>query len=467
MNDTAYRSNIHFELSERKLLLRIFDIISVVVGIFLVSTFFHLEYIAVTSQNWYWIIVLAIYLMFFANVFEWYDLQRSSKYDQIAPNIILACSVTVLCYLLTPRITPVLPESRIQILYFYMAVTIPLLIWRWAYIFFITSPRYYKNVLLIGNDSEVNVMTNAIAETTSSINVVGYINTSYGVKNGQEPSQIREFKDYHLKKIIKDHGVSEIIVASNESEDIAKSIFDDLIELLENGFTIREYTQVYEEITNRIPVQHIGKDFYRYFPFSRSNQNKIYLLYRRVSDIVLSILGLVVGVALLPFVLSGNLLANRGPLFYTQKRVGKNNELFPILKLRSMVVDAEKQGAKWAEENDPRVTPFGRFLRQTRIDEIPQLFNVLKGQMSIIGPRPERPEFVQTLTKRLPFYQTRHMIKPGLTGWAQVNADYGASEADSLQKLQYDLYYIKHRSFLLDLRIIIKTLSTVLFFRGR
>ena len=466
MSNTARKSSIHFELSERKLLLRIFDLLSVVGGVFLVSNFFHLDYITVTPENWYWIIVLLIYLTFFANVFEWYDLLRSSKYDQIAPNIILACSVTVLFYLLTPRITPVLPESRIQILYFYFAITIPILIWRWAYIFFITSPRYHKNVLLIGNTNEVNVMTEAIGEATSSINVIGFINTG---KNGKaiEVSALEEFKDFRLKEIIKENNVSEVIVASNESEDIAKSIFDDLIHLLESGFTIREFTQVYEEITNRIPVQHIGKDFYRYFPFSRSNQNKLYLLYHRLMDIVLSIIGLALGLVLLPIVLIGNVMGNRGPLFYSQKRVGMNNELFSIYKLRSMVTDAEKDGAKWSQKNDPRITSFGKFLRATRIDEFPQLFNVLRGDMSIIGPRPERPEFVKMLTEKLPFYQARHVIKPGLTGWAQVNADYGSSEADSLQKLQYDLYYIKHRSFILDLRIIIKTLSTVLFFRGR
>ncbi len=465
MASQSPKRTIHFELSERKLLLRIFDLLSVVLGVFLVSTFFHLEYIEVTSENWYWIIVLLLYLTFFCNIFECYDLVRSSKYDQVAPNVILACSVTVLFYLLTPKITPVLPESRIQILYFYLAITLPILIWRWAYIFFITSPKYHKNVLLIGTSNEVRGMNKAIEETTSSIQVVGYINT--GLKQDASLETIQEFNEYDLQSIIKKNGISEIIVASNESDDIAKSIFDDLIFLLESGFSIREFTQVYEEITNRIPVQHIGKDFYRYFPFSRSNQNKLYLFYQRFMDILLSIFGLLLGLVLLPFVVIGNLLGNRGPLFYSQKRVGKNNELFAIFKLRSMVVNAEKDGVKWAQKNDPRITKFGKFLRSTRLDEFPQLFNVLKGDMSIIGPRPERPEFVKTLTEKLPFYQTRHVIKPGLTGWAQVNSDYGSSEEDSLHKLQYDLYYIKHRSFILDLRIIIKTLSTILFFKGR
>jgi lipopolysaccharide/colanic/teichoic acid biosynthesis glycosyltransferase len=161
------------------------------------------------------------------------------------------------------------------------------------------------------------------------------------------------------------------------------------------------------------------------------------------------------------------MVANRGPLFYSQTRVGKNGNHFKIFKLRSMVRNAEKFGAQFAKAKDGRVTKFGRFLRKSRFDEIPQFINVIKGEMSVIGPRPERPEFVEKLIEKIPFYEVRHLVKPGVTGWAQVNAKYGSSEEDSLEKLQYDLYYIKHRSLFLDITIIIKTLSTIVFFRGQ
>ncbi|MFN4198485.1 MAG: sugar transferase, partial [Flavobacterium sp.] len=147
--------------------------------------------------------------------------------------------------------------------------------------------------------------------------------------------------------------------------------------------------------------------------------------------------------------------------------VGRNGKNFRIVKFRTMVKNAEAQGAVFATTNDARVTPFGRFLRRTRLDEVPQFVNVLCGEMAVIGPRPERQVFVDQIAAQMPFYQTRHVIKPGLTGWAQVNYSYGDSLDDSLMKLQYDLYYIKHRSIFLDLNIIIKTLSTVLFFRGQ
>ena len=169
----------------------------------------------------------------------------------------------------------------------------------------------------------------------------------------------------------------------------------------------------------------------------------------------------------MPFILLGNAIANRGPLFYSQERIGRNGNLFKIIKFRTMVKNAEKDGAVWAKKNDIRITPFGKFLRNSRLDEIPQFINIFTGDMSLIGPRPERPYFVKELSQILPFYETRHIIKPGLTGWAQVKTRYGFSVDDSLLKLQYDLYYIKHRSFFLDINILVKTLSTIIFYRGQ
>lgn len=154
-------------------------------------------------------------------------------------------------------------------------------------------------------------------------------------------------------------------------------------------------------------------------------------------------------------------------MFYTQERVGKHGKIFQIYKFRTMIENSETNGAVFATSNDKRITPFGKFMRKARIDELPQFINVLKGDMAIIGPRPERPFFVKEIADIMPFYETRHVIKPGLTGWAQVNYSYGESIEESLIKLQYDLYYIKHRSIFLDLSITFKTITTVLFYRGQ
>ena len=187
----------------------------------------------------------------------------------------------------------------------------------------------------------------------------------------------------------------------------------------------------------------------------------------RILEILFSLLGASIGIIVTPFVVLGNSIGNRGKLFYTQERVGKDGVVFEIFKFRTMVNNAETNGAVFTTTNDERVTVFGKFLRKTRIDEFPQFINILKGDMAVIGPRPERPFFVKEIAEIMPFYETRHIIKPGLTGWAQVNYSYGATIDESLIKLQYDLYYIKNRSIFLDLSITFKTITTVLFYRGQ
>ena len=414
-----------------------------------------------------WSIVLALYLTVFATIFELYNLQKASKFDVVVKNVIITSSVTVLFYLLTPFYTPMLPSNRLQIVYFFLAINVAMLAWRYAYIMLISTPRFYKRVLLIANSQDVDAIVESLQKSDPNYRVVGYFNT--GLNDGASINnlEIDAITINDVALLIDEMAISEIVVGTPLSDAMTVELNNQLIKLLENGIPIREYTQVYEELTHRIPVQRVEKDFYRYFPFSRSNQNKLYLFFSRILDLLFSIVGLLFGFVLLPFLLTGNMIANRGPLFYAQTRVGKNGHYFRIFKLRSMIKNAEKDGAQFAIAKDTRVTKFGRFLRRSRFDEIPQFINVIKGEMSVIGPRPERPEFVEKLIEKIPFYEVRHLVKPGLTGWAQVNAKYGSSEEDSLEKLQYDLYYIKHRSLFLDITIVIKTLSTIVFFRGQ
>jgi exopolysaccharide biosynthesis polyprenyl glycosylphosphotransferase len=460
-------TGIHFNISERKVLLRIFDILLTLIVLYGLSNLFDFDYFTITKENWTWVFVLVLYLSIFATVFELYDLQKSSKIEKIIPNVILTVSVTVLFYFLTPYFTPVLPDNRLQILYFYFAILLAISIWRWMYITFIVSPRFYKKVLIVGESSNIKNIINIFNDSDPNYKIVGFINCEVHKKEKVKLKGIVEYSPKQIYQIIKDENISEIVIATYNSENITPEIYRDLITLLEGGFAIKEYAHVYEDMTQRVPVQFVGKDFYKYFPFSRSNQNKMYLFFHRFFDLLISFLGFLIGLLLLPFIVLGNFIANRGPLFYIQERIGKNGHLFRIIKYRTMVKNAEKNGAVWSKKGDVRITPFGRFLRSSRLDEMPQFLNILKGEMSLIGPRPERPHFVRQLSQTLPFYETRHIIKPGLTGWAQVNTRYGSSIDDSLLKLQYDLYYIKHRSFFLDANILVKTLSTVIFFRGQ
>jgi exopolysaccharide biosynthesis polyprenyl glycosylphosphotransferase len=461
------KKGIHFEVSERKILLRIIDLVIVFAGVYGLSLFFNFEYIEVTKENSIALILLGVYITIFGTIFELYDLQKASKLETTFKNIVITTSTVVLFYLLTPVLSPYLPEERLQIVYLYLTIIISILLWRLIYINLIESPRFYKRVLLVGEVSNIDGLIKALDFSDPNYKIVGFINSEVSSLESVKFKGLKEFAAADFLETIEKEKISEVLVASFNTEAIIAEVYHDLMMLLERGFKIREYTQVYEELLHRVPIQFVGKDFYKYFPFSRSNENKLYIFFQRAFDVVLSVLGIIFGSLLLPFIMVGNLLGNKGPLFYSQERVGKNSKPFMILKLRTMVINAEKDGVKWAIKNDKRITKFGKFLRRSRLDEIPQFYNVLKGEMCIIGPRPERPFFVNELSRIIPFYETRHIIKPGLTGWAQVNTRYGSSIDDSLTKLQYDLYYIKHRSIFLDFSISIKTLSTILYYRGQ
>ena len=458
-------NKIHFEVSERKILLRVVDVVFVLGMLHLVGSIFDFRYFTISPVNYYWTLVLSLYLLFFGTVFEMYNLQVASNQYQVIKSTVLTTSLTVLVYLLTPKITPALPENRLQIFLFYIGIFCSLLFWRITYVKFIASNRFWKRAIFICHQNELPELIRGIQKTDPHFKVVAFINLSN--------TNTAKFKDVDtidlndLEDYLAEHYVSEIVIASQKTESITVELYNVLIKLLESGVSIREYTQVYESITHRIPVQYVAQDFYKYFPFSRSNQNKLYLIFVRTVEIVMALTGLTIGLIITPIIMLGNLLGNRGPLLYTQERVGKNGQTFKIYKLRSMVIDAEKNGAVFATTNDARVTAFGKILRKSRLDEVPQFINVLKGDMAVIGPRPERPVFVKEIAAMMPFYETRHVVKPGLTGWAQVNYSYGETLQDSLIKLQYDLYYIKHRSLFLDLNIVVKTISTVLFYRGQ
>lgn len=457
----------HFEISERKILLRVFDILSVLLTLSVVGIVFKFDYFRINADNWSWTFVFIAYLTLFGNIFEIYDLQKADRFDSVLKNVLLTTSLTVLFYMLTPFFTPSLPENRLQILFFFISVAVALLIWRFLYISLISSPRFYKRVLVVGDSFDVKLIADSLQKTDPNYFIVGYINTDEKIKAEFDRSDLLRFEVEELQEAIKTHHINEVLVASAYQKGLMLSLYNQLSELLKQGFPIRDYTQVYEEITRRIPVQNVDKDFYKYFPFSRTNQNKFYMSAFRVFDIIVSLIGICFGILIAPLVWLGNLIGNRGNFFYDQERVGKNGKIFKIIKLRTMIKDAEALGPQYAQKNDYRITKFGKFLRHSRIDEIPQFYNVLKGDMSLIGPRPERPVFVKELSELIPFYDTRHIIKPGLTGWAQVMANYGDCHEDSLEKLQYDLYYIKHRGIFLDLSILLKTLSTIIFFRGQ
>jgi len=457
-------NNIHFSISERKIYLRILDMVFVLVGFYLLTSFFDYSYFTFSSsKSLTWTLLLIFYIYVFGEIFEMYRLKVASDIYLTLRSIFITIIFTTVFYVFTPVLSPELPGNRIQIAYFLLVLFGAIFLNRWLYIKLIFAPRFSKNILIIANSETVEKLLNLTKIDIKSNHFVGYISNKQ-LQAAEIP--YININSINLDSYVKENFVNEIIVASTKLNLAYNKINTQLIELFESGMIVRSVDDFIEEETNRISEDHLSEDFYNNFTFSKSHQNNLYVAFRRFLDIIFSIMGIVILVVLTPLVFIGNLIGNRGKLFYKQQRVGKKGKEFIIIKFRTMIFNSEENGAVWAEKNDKRVTPFGRILRKSRIDEVPQFLNVLKNDMSLIGPRPERLEFVEKLSKELPFYALRHVIKPGLTGWAQVMHPYANTIADQHKKLLYDLYYIRERNLIMDFKIVIKTISTVLFFRG-
>jgi lipopolysaccharide/colanic/teichoic acid biosynthesis glycosyltransferase len=256
-------------------------------------------------------------------------------------------------------------------------------------------------------------------------------------------------------------GASVVVLDREAQAD--ESIVSQAATLHEHGVRIRTLTLFYDEWLGKLPLAELERVSLM-FDIGEIHQAR-YGRVKRMVDVVVGGVGLVVLAAVTPLVLLGNLIANRGSLLYRQTRVGRNGRLFDMVKFRTMRAGGE--GSDWTDEHDPRVTPFGRWLRRTHLDELAQVLNILRGDLSIVGPRPEQPRYVEELMQKIPFYDLRHRVRPGLTGWAQVKYAYGGSDSDAMEKLQYEFFYLRHQSLSLDLRILGRTVRSVIGHRGR
>lgn len=322
-------------------------------------------------------------------------------------------------------------------------------------------------VLVLGSGERASIIERRMRRDVDRQNfsVHGYIIMDGDLEEGiKEETRIK--LESSLVNYALEHDIDEIVVASDERRNNLP--VDELFACKIRGVEITEILDFIERETGQIAVNLIYPSWVIYsngFASINYLRNNLDWFFNAVMATVLfAVTWPVMLITILMLKLDEGL---RAPVFYRQERVGIDGKPFNIIKFRSMRLDAEKLGAQMACENDPRITKAGNFLRKYRIDELPQMYNVIRGDMGFVGPRPERPEFVQQLIKTIPYYNERHNVKPGLTGWAQLKYPYGATEADSLEKLKYDLYYIKHRSFLLDLLILIRTVEIVLFGKGR
>lgn len=272
-------------------------------------------------------------------------------------------------------------------------------------------------------------------------------------------------KEIEIKDIDESFDEVDVIIITNTINDLEKSKY--ILNQKLKGVTIYDYYSFYEEFEEKIPINVIDENWILFGKGYAILHEELNVKVKRFLDIIYA---LIIGTITLPIMLVSAIiikLESKGPIVYKQLRVGEGNKEFTIYKFRSMKNDAEKDGAKWAIIGDSRITRFGNFMRKARIDELPQLWNVLKGEMSFVGPRPERMVFIKELEMQIPFYNIRHCVKPGLTGWAQVMYPYGASVEDAYKKLQYDLFYVKHQNLIFDLTILFRTVKIVIFRKGR
>jgi sugar transferase (PEP-CTERM system associated) len=346
-----------------------------------------------------------------------------------------------------------------------------LLLWRRLFSALNSTPRLAERVVILGDGPLAKSLLHEI-ETRPELGIrvagrsprLGSGDYHGNKERGETPNiltQTSYCEGLSLDREVR--GIDRIVVAMDERRGMLP--VDSLLSLKNHGVQVQDGNDVYESITGKVPIESIRLSWLLFSPGCYSS--RLFLIYKRVASLVTSTIGLLLSLPLLPFVVLAIKISSPGKILYRQNRVGREGVVFRCYKFRTMRSDAEADsGPTWAKDDDPRITRVGSFLRKTRMDEIPQLWNVLRGDMSLVGPRPERPEFVAELNQKIPYYRLRHSVRPGITGWAQVLYKYGSSVEDAKEKLRYDLYYIKNASAGLDLLIILNTIKIVLLGRG-
>jgi len=458
-------------LSERKLLLVAGDLVflglALLAALLLRGLFLFGEMHGQPVLRWYWWLVLWALWLPLAIIVRCYDLRYAARpLESAAKAMILAGGASAL-YLVVPVVSAPLTRSRLAWFLFALFAMVGEGLWRLAYAKLIRQPNLSRRALVIGAGEAGRTLVETIDALGSAagVEVLGFVDEG-AAPQGQEVADRPILGTWErLPSLIQQMQVDELVVAV-ESPQIAEPLLNILERCWGQGIAIRPVQLYFEEITGAVMVQHIGTNLFVLMNGQDACYQRLWGAVRRVIDIFVGLVGLALLGPLTPLIALAIYLDSPGPILYRQRRVGRGGRTFWLAKFRSMVPNAESNGAVWAKADDGRITRIGRWLRKTHLDELPQVWNLLTGTMTLIGPRPERPEFVRQLDRLLPYYAIRHSVKPGLTGWAQVRYRYGNSVDDALMKLQYDLYYVKHRGPLLDMLILLETIRVVLTLQG-
>jgi len=444
---------------ERKFILLVGDIFIIVASLnVFINHAIDAEFLSIPLKLGVFSIGIAAYLSL-SYILDFFNLQKVAKRRYVLSQSIYITTLFVFVVFILTVLFYDVSFWRIPLLYFLIMTPIEIALWRFFFSNVFRIIPVTKNVLYIYDDK-------------TAVNLKEDLNTI----NGKETTTFYKVKlTYSLDKNTLENKkfflsaadkIDAWIINTKSYNFIPKDLENMLLQSMINGKEVISFTSFYENTYEAMPIRSHNDSFYEILQIRNKKIRYLQQVFSFGINFSLAVLLGFIFVLTVPFVFILNLFFNRGPLFYVQNRIGRYGKEFKIFKFRSMVVDAEKSGALMATKNDSRITPFGRVLRVFRIDELPQIISVIRGDMKFIGPRPEREVFVNQLNQILPFYNVRHVIPPGITGWAQVKYKYGENLEDSMRKLEYDLYYIKNRSITLDFRIIFKTVTTVLFSRG-
>lgn len=465
------KRRIQLRISERRMVMLTGDILAsllailLALGIWAYVGSFAYDVTFLTSQTM-WFFILTGLWMLLASANGYYEFSIAADFGGSLQRLILINVQLILIYVVVFFFSSRDALPRLFIFYYSLISFILMFFWRLFNPALIGWASAERRVLIIGTDWAAKTIIQTLEEHASTAyNIIGVISETVTESRDFNGTEIKG-SGHDLIDVVNSENISELIVTS--TRELPGDIFQAVMDAYEQGVAITPMPILYERITDRVPVEHVGDNWAVVLPISGTSVFNPYPFLKRIMDIVLALIGFALFIPLFPFIALAIYIDSRGSIFYSQIRVGLNGRPYRIYKLRSMKPDAEgKTGAVFAQKNDMRVTRVGKFMRKTRLDELPQLWNILKGDMSMIGPRPERPEHVERLQEKIPFYRTRHIIRPGVTGWAQVKYNYGANDEDSLVKLQYDLYYIRHQSLLLDFGILIRTIGKVLRMSGQ
>jgi sugar transferase (PEP-CTERM system associated) len=400
---------------------------------------------------------ITIFTLLLTYYFDLYGPRRFSASWEIYFRLLLVLSV--LTFVLA-GLEYFIPEMSIGPYVFLVGasfIAVLLVLWRGAYEWLIGLPMFSERVYVLGCGPRAHTVVELLRTSRDTgMRVVGWKDEN--TVQGRMEIFSADLRAFCSPK----PGIDRVIVALQDRREAMP--IRELLDLRLRGVIIENFSALLERLTGKLQLDGLNPStiiFTEGFHMNATQQ-----LFRRLLSFAVSFIALLICLPFLPLIILAVRLSSPGPILFSQTRVGQRGRLFTAYKFRTMWENAESQGAVWATKDDPRVTAIGRFMRSTRIDEIPQLWNVLRGEMAFVGPRPERPEFVQWLSKEIPFYDLRHMIRPGITGWAQVRYRYGASLEETKRKLEYDLYYVKHQSIGLDLLIMFETIKTIILRRG-